>query len=98
MPDGQGDNVVERPQHDSLHLLHVSCVLEQIHWETHSFSSFVVCKKKKNSNYFTDVLPTCLLPFILLHGILSIIPLALAYASEGNFYIILTGQVFGELE
>ena len=55
-------------------------------------------KKKKNSNYFTDVLPTCLLAFILLHGILSIIPLALAYASEGNFYIILTGQVFGELE
>ena len=45
----------------------------------------VVCIKK-NSNHFTDVLPTCcLLAFILLHGILSIVPLALVYASEGNF-------------
>ena len=76
-------------------LLHVSCVfgtnplgdplLSVLLFLLLLLLLFVVCIKK-NSNHFTGVLPTCcLLAFILLHGILSIVPLALVYASEGNF-------------
>ena len=97
MPDGQGSNVVERTRHDSLYI----CYTCHVFWSESTgrpTPSVLLLFVQKNSNHF---LPTCLLAFILLHGILSIIPLALTYASEGNFYIILTGHftvVFGELE